>query len=102
MLATIEQVKAQVYAAHSADDALLTGYLEAASEAVCTYLRVAEADVPAGASFAARQATVILVAEWFKNREAEQQGQVPAEYGYGYLPQPVIALLYPHRDPAVA
>ena len=102
MLATLAQAKAQVYAAHSASDTTLTEYLEAASEAVLTYLRVAEADLPAGAVFAARQATLILVAEWFKNREAEQQGQVPAEYGYGYLPQPVIALLFPHRDPAVA
>ena len=100
MLATLDQARAQISIAHTADDTLLTEMLEAASEAVLTYLRAEE--VPARAMFAARQATLILVAEWFKNREAEQQGQVDAQFGYGYLPQPVIALLYPHRDPAVA
>lgn len=102
MLATLADAKAQVYAAHDADDGLLLGYLEAASEAVLTYLKIEEADLPVSATFAARQATLILVAEWYKNREADQQGHVDAQYGYGYLPQPVIALLYPHRDPAVA
>lgn len=99
-LATLEQARAQISIAHSADDTLLKDLIDAASEAVLTYLRATE--VPAGAVFAARQATLILVAEWYKNREAEQQGQVDASHGYGYLPQPVIALLYPHRDPAVA
>ena len=102
-LATLVQAREQIEIAHSASDVMLAEYIEAASAAVLAYLKVeVEESVPVRVLPAARQATLILVAEWFKNREAEQQGQVDAQFGYGYLPQPVVGLLYPHRDPALA
>lgn len=42
-----------------------------------------------------RVATLFLVAEWYKNREAAQD----LALGHGYLPAPVVAILYPLRDP---
>jgi Phage gp6-like head-tail connector protein len=44
-----------------------------------------------------KQAVLLLVAEWFKNREGDG-----AEYVHHTLPIPVQALLYPLRDPALA
>ncbi len=103
VIVTLEQARGQLQSTHSADDDTLTLMIEAASQAVLTYLRLTlEADIPAAATFATQQATLILVAEFYKNREAEQDGEVPPEFGYGYLPRPVVALLYPHRDPAIA
>ena len=46
-------------------------------------------------------AVLMLVAEFYKNRGAEQSGEVDQAWGYGYLPRPVLAILYPLRDPAV-
>lgn len=46
-------------------------------------------------------ATLFLTAEFFKNREAVQDGAVDAQFGYGYLPRPVVALLYPYRAPVL-
>ena len=103
MIVTLAQARGQLQSTHSSDDATLTLMIEAASQAVLTYLRLElEADIPVSASFAVQQATLILVAEFYKNREAEQDGEVSPEFGYGYLPRPVVALLYPHRDPALA
>lgn len=51
--------------------------------------------------FDVKAATLLLIGEFYKNREAEQDGPIDAQYGYGYLPRPVVALLYPLRTPAV-
>ena len=42
-----------------------------------------------------KHAVLLLVGEWFRNREGEGGGYDAA----GYLPRPVQALLYPLRDP---
>ncbi len=103
MIVTLAQARAQLQSTHSADDDDLTLKINAASEAVMTYLKLDdEADIPAGATFAAQQATLILVAEFYKNREGEQQSPVPEQYGYGYLNNAAVSLLYPHRVPSVA
>lgn len=49
-----------------------------------------------------KQATLIIIAEMYRNREGEQGGEVDPRFGYGYLPRPALALLYPLRDPALA
>lgn len=43
-----------------------------------------------------KHAVLLLVAEWYKNREGEG-----AEYVHHVFPAPVLALLYPLRDPAL-
>lgn len=49
-----------------------------------------------------QNAVLILLGEFYTNRAGEQQGAVDSQFGYGYLPRPVVALLYPLRDPALA
>ncbi|MFD2404904.1 hypothetical protein ACFSVK_02515 [Azorhizophilus paspali] len=43
-----------------------------------------------------------MLGELYKHREADQDGEVPTQWGFGYLPRPVVALLYQLRDPALA
>lgn len=103
MIVTLAQARQHLQSTHNADDADLTLKINAASEAVVTYLKLdSEVDIPPAAAFAAQQATLILVGEFYMNREGEQQGAIDSSFGYGYLPRPVVALLYPHRDPAIA
>ena len=47
---------------------------------------------------AVKQATLLLVGYFFRDRD----GTVGKEWAHGYLPPPVISLLYPYRDPAIA
>ena len=48
-----------------------------------------------------KAAVLLMLGELYKNREGEQAGEIPTQWGYGYLPRPVVALLYPLRDPAL-
>lgn len=85
------------------DDGDLTLKIWAASSAVLTYLNLESADeIPDAAINAAKIATLMLVGEFYRNREGAQDGDIPEPFGYGYLPRPVVAILYPHRDPALA
>lgn len=102
---------------HDEDDAHITLLVNAASAAVIDYLK-SGADAfldssgevqigssngePIGVPFNVQAATLIMTAEMYKNREAEQDGEIDPQWGYGYLPRPVVALLYPLRDPALA
>ena len=47
-------------------------------------------------------ATLIFVAELYKNREAKWDGDIDSKFGYGYLPRPVEALLFQIKDPVMA
>lgn len=49
-----------------------------------------------------RAAVLLMLGELYKNREGEQGGEVPTQWGYGYLPRSVVALLYSLRNPALA
>ena len=44
-------------------------------------------------------ATLLLVGDFYANREPKASDPVDAQYGYGYLPRAVVALLYPLRMP---
>jgi hypothetical protein len=50
----------------------------------------------------ARQATLLMVGEFFRNREPAATDVVPERFGYGYLPRAVVALLMSLRTPTVA
>jgi hypothetical protein len=47
-------------------------------------------------------ATLIMVGYLYRERDASNENQVPAQWGYGYLPVGVTALLYSLRKPTVA
>lgn len=98
MLVTLPEAKAHLGVIHNGDDADITAKIEAASEAVLTYLKAET--VPPMAEKVAKQATLLLLGEFYERREAEQEGEIGQSFGYGFLPRPVVALLYPHRDPS--
>lgn len=95
------------------DDDALNLYIRAASSAILNYLDGAEFldsdgvvpvdsdGNPDGVPDDVQLATLFMVGEFYKNREAEQDGAVDAQFGYGYLPRPVVALLYPYRSPVI-
>lgn len=102
-LVTLKQARQHIQSTHSADDDDLGLKIDAASQAVLTYLKIQDRfDMECDLYPVVKQAILIMVAEMYKNREGEQDGEIDQSYGYGYLPRPVVALLYPHRDPSVA
>jgi hypothetical protein len=125
-LISLEYAKHHLYVDHDEDDSYIGSLIDAASNAVLDYLKGNPVGQPmrdeqgrimvdssgdtiyqydsSGLVISApiRQATALLVGEFYKNREAEQQGDINNQYGYGYLPRPVTALLYPYRTPSLA
>ena len=109
-LVTLDQAKDHIRAVHDMDDEHIELAIKAASAAVLTYLDGADEiftdsngdvvldDVPDDIKWAC----LLLIGEFFRNREAEQDGPVDQSFGYGFLPRPVVALLFPHRDQPIA
>jgi hypothetical protein len=112
-LVTLEQAQAQCRTYDAADESALTLYIRAASRAVLAYLDGAsfldsDGNVPTdsngnpdGVPEDVQLAALFLVGEFYRNREAEQDGAMDSQFGYGYLPRPVVALLYPYRSPVL-
>ena len=109
MLVTLEEAKAHLQMDHDLDDPLIEIYIKASSEGVINYL---DGNSPylldedgketTEVKYIVKAATLIMVGELYKNREANQDGAMPAGFGYGYLPLPVTRLLYPLRTPSMA
>jgi hypothetical protein len=118
MYCTLTEAKAQVNQSGTHDDTKLTAFIEAASGAVKNYLGDVSAyeperdddDAPivdsAGLPIVdfdsnelsavraeVRQAVLILVALFYRDAEGAAQSMP------GYLPDPVVSLLYPLRRP---
>lgn len=126
-LITLDEARAHLMVDHCEDDDDIERKLQEASAAVLTYLDGApigqperdeqgaivrdedgqveyqrEADGTLIIRYEIKASVKLLLGELYKNREAEQDGDVSSQYGYGYLPRPVVALLYPLRKPAFA
>lgn len=96
------------------DDPSIPLLLSAASEAVLEYIGdpsfvdsagfvlVDSAGDPLGVPARIKVATLLLLTDMYENRKPTPSDPVPAEYGYGYLPRAVVALLYPLRTPTLA
>jgi hypothetical protein len=118
---TLAEAKAHCRVDFSDDDGQFALFIYAASAAVKNYLKNGSAyepirndddypeldsdgwpevfldsDLDKTVRYEVKAAVLILIGEWYKNREAEQGGDI----GHGYLPGPVVNLLYPLRDPA--
>jgi uncharacterized phage protein (predicted DNA packaging) len=106
-LVELEDTKQRLRIDTDDDDGILTGYIEAASAAVINYLKdqadellvlegspSPEVEVPP----VIVTATILLVGYFYRNPDADPD----KEFEMGYLPKPVMALLYPLRDPALA
>lgn len=109
-IASLEETKRRLIIEHDDDDAMLTGYIEAASGAVVNYLKgraneviasgvESGGELPSGVEVSAPivTATIMLVGYWYRNPDSDPDG----DFEMGYLPKPVMALLYPLRDPAL-
>lgn len=115
MLVSLETASEHLRRDTTDDDADLELKIKAASRAVVTYLKTpsfadSNGDIPEDSNGIAievpedvQAATLLLIGEYYRNRDADagQTGKVPEQFGYGYLPQAVIALLFPYRSPTV-
>lgn len=114
MLVTLTQARDHLRSDATADDTDLELKIKAASRAVLTYLKPAgvaallEVDssgdpiedsdgVIEDAPEDLQLATLLLIGVFYRDRE----GTETANWTPGYLPGPVISLLYPYRDPAL-
>lgn len=115
MLVTLDEAKLHLRVDHDADDEDITLKVEAASAAVLAYVEDSQylfldssgdeldlydtsTDQAAHrARHLCRQATLLMVGEFYRNREPAATDVVPERFGYGYLPRAVVALLTPLR-----
>lgn len=112
MLVSLAETKARLRIDTDAGDADLELMIEGASHAVLNYLKsgadyfldtagfviLDSAGDPLGVPPEVVNATLILVGYMSRWRDENPDG----EYEMGYLPKPVMALLYPLRYPALA
>lgn len=120
MLVTLDEAKLHLRVDHNADDDDITLKIEAASAAILAYVEDSQylfldsggeeldlydtsTDQAAHrARHLCRQATLLMVAEFYRNREPAATDVMPDRFGYGYLPRAVVALLYSLRAPTLA
>jgi hypothetical protein len=102
MLVTVDEAKERLRVIHDEDDDDLEMMIRGTSAAVLRYLRSDGAEfvtsdgdlhVPDDVQLAVLMLTGIL----FRDRD----GTEAKDWEHGFLPKPVIALLYPLRDPAM-
>lgn len=121
-LITLAEAKAHLEMDHDDSDVMIGEMIHSASGAVLNYLKgapigepvrdeqgavvldtagdvVYETDTGGGlvVRYEVKAAVKILLAEMFRIRDAEDRKWTP-----GYLPDPVVSLLYPLRNPALA
>jgi hypothetical protein len=111
MLATLEQTKLRLRADHGVEDEDLELAIAGASAAVLNYLKLphdtysdSSGEVPVNSSgtigVPAEVVNAVLMLVGILSRDRD--GQEMEKWQHGYLPMPVIALLYPLRDPSLA
>lgn len=118
MLVTLEQAKEHLRIEPSdssggADDSDLTLKIKAASRAVIRYIG-AEQDFLDSAGDVVEDsngptvpediqaATLLLLGSLHRNRDGEPSSNQAQTWEHGFLPRPVISLLYPYRLPTLA
>jgi hypothetical protein len=110
LLVSVEDVKNRLRITHDAEDSDIEAIIHGASAAVLNYLHIDESvfldsdSEYAGSSdhnltvpHEVQLAVLVLVGNFYRDRE----GVDAKDWEHGYLPKPVIALLYPLRDPAL-
>lgn len=106
-LVTVDQIKARLKFDHDADDDDLAQLALACSKLVLNYLKVSSdfyessnstESEPGTVPDEVQAATIYLVGVLLR----DPSGSEMDKWKLGYLPMPVIAMLYPLRDPALA
>lgn len=90
-------------------------HIGAASEAILDYLKLPadaysdssgeiefDSNGPVNVPMRVQQAVLLFVRALFKSQQMGTDGSVPDQFGYGYLPRSVVALLYSMRDPTIS
>ena len=115
-LVTLQQASDHLRRDTDEDDADLEMKIEAASEMVAEYIGDATdawtdsaGDLiedsngePIGIPTRVKAATLMLIGYLYRERDGSQEYAVPTQWGFGYLPVGVVAMLYPLRKPTVA
>lgn len=110
LLVTLQQARDQIRSDTNADDSDLELKIHIASDAVVNYLKSAAYDFldsalepfldsngdPLDIPYAVQGAVLLLVDILYNQRDGGQA------FNPNYLPQSVVSLLYPLRDPALA
>lgn len=120
MLVTLDEAKLHLRVDNDAEDDDITLKIEAASAAVLAYVEDSQylfldtggdeldlfdtsTDQAAHrAKHLCRQATLMMLGEFYRSREPAATDVMPDRFGYGYLPRAVVALLTPLRTPTIA
>lgn len=122
MYVTLDRGKRHLNMDHEQDDMLIEAYIAAASEAVKNYLKsaspyeverdsnddpildssgdptyVVDSSGDKLVKYSVQAAVLLQLGFLYKDRDENADGA----YDMGYLPKPVMALLYPLRDPAL-
>lgn len=111
MLVSLQQAKDHLRVDSSDEDNDLTLKIHAASAAVLNYIRngadvftdsagdpiVDSNGAPMGIPYEIQAATLLMLGYLYKDRD----GDPDKAYEHGYLPMPVMSLLYPYRVPSL-
>lgn len=113
-LVTLVQAKAHLRMDHDEDDEQIEAMIEAASGAVLNYLDDAQYNyVDTGGEIledssgpitippVIQQATLLMLGDLYRNREPTASDVIDPQFGYGYLPRAVVALLFTYRAPTI-
>lgn len=102
MFITKDELALQLNLLLAAEDAsYLDGLIAAASDVINDYVQGNTKDDDGEIYPRIKQATKMLAAEWFLNREANNEGRNQGNAGLGFLPQPIQSILYPLRRPVI-
>ena len=123
-LVTLADAKTHLRVDHDLDDNDIELKIEAASAAVLQYIGdtqylfldtggepiafdttdtgTAPEQAALRALHTSRQAVLLLLSDFYRNRDPQPVDPVDSKFGYGYLPRAVTALLYPLRVPTIA
>ena len=93
-IVTLDEVKYHLRYDDDANDTTLNMYIKAADSAINRYITDA---VPVGAGEDIKVAALMLIGYFDDNRNADKDTPINGNY----LPQPVVAMLYPYRKPTV-
>lgn len=122
-LVTLAEARQHLSMDHTLDDNYIQGLIYAASQAVLNYVGEEGAlgwsdtggAFPSGTTATTgdsagplglvpedvRHAVLLLIGDFYANREPTPTDPVDPQYGYAYLPRAVVALLWPYRLPGL-
>lgn len=100
MIITLAEAKYQSRIDHDLDDLFIEADIASATAAIKNYLGdAAHVDNEPTNEYRedVKTACKILVASYYRYRTGDNPDAVDSQFGYGYLPRSVVALLFPYR-----